>query len=54
MSHGDRLICADSDWSADARHLVGYIQTSLFHQRGMLVMIDFTEAIAHMAGAADP
>lgn len=54
MSHGERLICADSDWSADARHLVGYVQTSLFHQRGMLIVIDLTDAIAQMAGAATP
>jgi hypothetical protein len=50
MSHGDRIICADSDWSADARHLVGYVQTSLFHQRGMVIIIDFTDAINRMAG----
>ena len=54
LSRGDRLICADSDWSADARHLVGYVQTSLFHQRGMLIVIDFTDEIARMAGAAAP
>ncbi len=51
ISHGERLICADSDWSPDARRLVAYVQTSLFHQRGMVIMIDFTAAIARAAGS---
>ena len=57
MSHGDRLICADSDWSAGRAYVTssGYVQTSLFSSSvGCLSSSSFSDAIAHMASAADP
>ncbi len=47
---GQRLVVADSAWNADGTCIVAYVQTDLFNQNGMIVMIELAPSIARAAG----
>ncbi len=47
---GQRLVVADNAWSADGTSIVAYVQTDVFNQIGLLVMIELAPDIARSAG----
>jgi len=49
IARGRRLIAADSAWSPDGSRIVAYVQTNLFKQAGVIVMIKLPPEIAREA-----